>query len=49
MERSILEKQFAIESELVRDESMIALKDFEEVDDFESGCYSSNEFQSDEY
>jgi len=49
MDKLLLEKQLAIESELVRDESMIVLKDFEEVDDFESGCYSSDEFQSDEY
>lgn len=46
MGKSNLEQQLQIESELVRDESMIVLKDFEEVDDFGSGCYSSDELQS---
>ena len=41
-----ISKQVPIESELVRDESMMVLKDFEDVDDFESACYSSDDLKS---
>ena len=38
MERSILEKQLAIESELVKDESMSVLKEFKYIDVVYSDC-----------
>ncbi|MDP2887887.1 MAG: hypothetical protein Q8P34_02840 [Bacteroidota bacterium] len=38
MERSILEKQLAVESELVKDESMLVLKEFEYIDVVCSNC-----------
>ena len=48
MERSILEKQFAIESELVKDESMSILKEFEYIDDVCSDCNSVDDLESTE-
>ena len=46
MGKSNLEQQLQMESELVRDESMMVLKDFEAVDDFGLGCYSSDDSKS---
>lgn len=34
-----LEQQLQIESELVRDESMMVLREFEDIDDFGLGCF----------
>ncbi len=48
MERSILEKQLAIESELVKDESMSVLKQFEYIDDVCSDCNSFDDLVSTE-
>lgn len=41
MERTILENRLAKESELVRDESMSVLKEFEDIDDV---CYDRSSF-----
>lgn len=41
MGKSNIEQQLQTESELVRDESMMVLKEFEDIDDFGLGCYSS--------
>lgn len=46
MGKSNLEQQLQIESELVRDESMMVLKEFEDIDDFGLGCDSSDDLKS---
>ena len=46
MEKSNLEQQLAFESELVRNESMTVLKDFEEIDSFQLSDYSSDDSKS---
>ena len=46
MGKSNLEQQLQTESELVRDESMMVLKEFEEVDEFELDYYSSDDLKS---
>lgn len=46
MERSILEKQLAIESELVRGESMSVLKELEDIDYVCFNCNSFDDIES---
>lgn len=48
MERSILEKQLAIESGLVKDESMSVLKELEDIDDICFNCNSFDDIESTE-
>lgn len=45
MERTILENRLAIESELVKDESMSVLKEFEYIDDVCSDCNSFDDLE----
>jgi hypothetical protein len=46
MEKSILEQKLALESELVRNESMRVLKDFEEIENCGLEDYSSDDSES---
>ena len=46
LEDSSLEQKLALESELVKHESMSILKEFEQIDDFGADCNSSNDPKS---
>ncbi|HEX7584018.1 MAG TPA: hypothetical protein VF373_04975 [Prolixibacteraceae bacterium] len=46
LEDSTLEQKLVMESEMVKEDSMLILKDFEEIDDFGADCNSSDDFES---